>query len=162
MLRTGQHQVFKLAQRMGARHMQRIVAAKGAHRTFVLVDVEVVEPKLGHARQQRIFQTVVTATGQAPGHRLVHHGAVEVQGLGGLRKIKTLVVGQGLVDRAGSGHRSTRLAFFFGALKKLWQGQIDFGQGGGQRRRLLAGGPGGVELFMGPLARVRRALDRLE
>ena len=161
-LRTGQHQVFKLAQRMGARHMQRVVAAKGAHRALVLVDVEVVEPKLGHARQQRVFQAVVAATGQAPGDRFVHHGAVEVQGLGGLRKIKALVVGQGLVDRAGSGYSGAGLALFFGAFKELGQSQIDLGQSGRQGRRLLAGGPGGLELGVGPLARIRRALDRLQ
>ena len=119
MLCAGQHQVFKLAQRMGARHMQRVVAAKGAHRALVLVDVEVVEPKLGHARQQGVFQAVVATASQAPGHRFVDHGAVEVQGLGGLRKIKALLDGQRLVDRAGSAHGSTRLAFFFGAFKKL-------------------------------------------
>ena len=64
--RAGQQQVFKLAQRMGAGHVNHIVPCKRAHRAFAGVHVEVVEPELSHPCEQGVFFTGLAVGAQAP------------------------------------------------------------------------------------------------
>ena len=90
-MRTGQQQVFKTAQRMGPRHVDQVMAYEGPHRALANIDIEVVKPELGHACQQHVFQLRLTASLQPPGVGLLDHGAVEVLRLSRDRKIQSLV-----------------------------------------------------------------------
>ena len=80
MLGAGQHQVFKLAQCMGPGHIDGIVPCKRSHAALLLVNIEMVEPELCHSGQQRLFNIVAAATGQAPSNGFVHLGSVVKQG----------------------------------------------------------------------------------
>jgi hypothetical protein len=68
MLKTGQEEILKITQGMRADGMDQIVANEGLHRAFVSVDIQVVEPKLGHFGQERILGFTVSALVYPPSH----------------------------------------------------------------------------------------------
>ena len=80
MFGAGQHQVFKLAQSMGSGHMDGVVPCKRSYAALQLVNIEMVEPELCHSGEQRLFNVVAAATGQAPSNGFVHLGPVVKQG----------------------------------------------------------------------------------
>jgi hypothetical protein len=77
MASAGQQQVFKPAQCMGANGVEHVVAHVGPHRALACKHIEVVEPELGHAGQQRVLDIRAAAGGQAPGGGLASHLAAE-------------------------------------------------------------------------------------
>ena len=146
MTRAGQQQVFKLAQRVGANHIDHIVADKRAHRAFANVHVQVVEPELGHARQQRVFKRWVAARHQAPGSGGLRHLAAKTCRLCG-------VVGR---HRTGLGLTGlffdvlACFAFGFKVARNRGYGLIEAIDVGRDIGRALAGGVGCVNLAEGP------------
>ena len=80
---AGQQQVLKLAQCIGANHIDHIVAHKRTHSALAGEHIEVVEPELGHAGQQRVFHRWVAAGHHAPGGGGLLHVAAKARFSGG-------------------------------------------------------------------------------
>ena len=74
---TGQQQVFKLAHGMGARHIHDVVPGKRSHGTLACINIEVVEPEFGHARQERRLHLGLPVDVEPPGCGLLDLGSAE-------------------------------------------------------------------------------------
>ena len=73
-----QQQVFKFAQRVGANDVDNVVPDKRTHRAFAGKHVKVVEPELGHAREQGVLHGRVAARHDSPGACALLHFAAKV------------------------------------------------------------------------------------
>ena len=155
MPRAGQQQFIELAQRVRPDGVDDVVADKGLDAPLVGRDVEVVEPELGHARQQRLLDVGAAAAHQAPGGGVARHAcAVALGGFGG----QDSGCGIGL----GGGALAALFAFVAVALEDLGQRGVEIRRHAAQPHRLCAGGARGVDLSQRPRACAAGALHLLD
>ena len=148
-LGTGQQQIFKAAQRIRADDVNHVMPDERPHGALADKHIEVVKPKLGHARQQRVFKRRVAAGHQTPGGRTLSHFAAE--NLWAARhEWRHLARGGwgGLLTQGFSG-----FAFGMKVARDVIQGGIETRQFGRNVGRTTAGRISCLHLLQGPGAR---------